>query len=210
LKEKKMQPTTPTIFEEPSDWSKPNESRFSMDNKLYVEFFRKPILQPGKSREAGRAVYEEIDYVRIHVPGDKSSVIERPVNQQDIFRFQDRYNKWKAGQEEAVTGTPLTALPGMNPSKIEEYKFFKLVTVEQIAEANDNLGGKFMSFQQDKQRAKVFLEVAKNNAPIEKMNEELQKRDAEIENLRTMVEALQANAKPAKRSVAPQVAEATE
>jgi len=205
-----MQPTTPTIFEEPSDWSKPNESRFSMDNKLYVEFFRKPILQPGKSREAGRAVYEEIDYVRIHVPGDKSSVIERPVNQQDIFRFQDRYNKWKAGQEEAVTGTPLTALPGMNPSKIEEYKFFKLVTVEQIAEANDNLGGKFMSFQQDKQRAKVFLEVAKNNAPIEKMNEELQKRDAEIENLRTMVEALQANAKPAKRSVAPQVAEATE
>jgi hypothetical protein len=205
-----MQPTTPTIFEEPSDWSKPNESRFSMDNKLYVEFFRKPILQPGKSREAGRAVYEEIDYVRIHVPGDKSSVIERPVNQQDIFRFQDRYNKWKAGQEEAVTGTPLTALPGMNPSKIEEYKFFKLVTVEQLAEANDNLGGKFMSFQQDKQRAKVFLEVAKNNAPIEKMNEELQKRDAEIENLRTMVEALQANAKPAKRSVAPQVAETTE
>ena len=181
-----------------------------MDNKLYVEFFRKPILQPGKSREAGRAVYEEIDYVRIHVPGDKSSVIERPVSQQDIFRFQDRYNKWKAGQEEAVTGTPLTALPGMNPSKIEEYKFFKLVTVEQLAEANDNLGGKFMSFQQDKQRAKVFLEVAKNNAPIEKMNEELQKRDAEIENLRTMVEALQANAKPAKRSVAPQVAEATE
>jgi hypothetical protein len=205
-----MQPTTPTIFEEPSDWSKPNESRFSMDNKLYVEFFRKPILQPGKSREAGRAVYEEIDYVRIHVPGDKSSVIERPVSQQDIFRFQDRYNKWKAGQEEAVTGTPLTALPGMNPSKIEEYKFFKLVTVEQLAEANDNLGGKFMSFQQDKQRAKVFLEVAKNNAPIEKMNEELQKRDAEIENLRTMVEALQANAKPVKRSVAPQVAEATE
>jgi hypothetical protein len=32
----------------------------------------------------------------------------------------------------------------------------------------------------------------------------------EIENLRTMVEALQANAKPAKRSVAPQVAEVTE
>ncbi|CAB4136667.1 hypothetical protein UFOVP312_40 [uncultured Caudovirales phage] len=204
-----MQPTTPTIFEEPSDWAKPDESRFAMDNKLYVEFFRKPVLQPGKSREAGRAVYEEIDYVRIHVPGDKSSVVERPVNQQDIFRFQERYNKWKAGQEEAVTGTPLTALPGMNPSKIEEYKFFKLVTVEQLAEANDNLGGKFMSFQQDKQRAKVFLEVAKNNAPIEKMNEELAKRDAELDELRAMITTLQANAKSNKRSVAatPETAE---
>lgn len=197
-----MQPTTPTIFDEPGDFSKPDETRFSADNKLYVEFYRKPVLQPGKSREAGRAVYEEMDYVRIHVPGDKSSVIERPLSQQDIFRFQDRYNKWKAGQDEAVTGTPLTALPGMTPSKVEEYKFFKLVTVEQLAEANDNLGSKFMSFQQDKQRAKAFLEVAKNNAPIEKMNEELAKRDAELEELRNMVTALQANAKSSKRAVA--------
>jgi hypothetical protein len=203
-----MQPTTPTIFDEPSDFSKPDETRFAADNKLYVEFFRKPVMQPGKSREAGRAVYEEVDYVRIHVPGDKSSVIERPLSQQDVFRFQERYNKWKAGQEEAVTGTPLNALPGMNASKVEEYKFFKIITVEQLADANDNLGGKFMSFQQDKQRAKAFMEVAANNAPIEKMNAELQKRDAEIENLRTMVEALQASAKPAKRNVAPATAEA--
>jgi hypothetical protein len=202
-----MQPTTPTIFDEPSDFSKPDETRFAADNKLYVEFFRKPVMQPGKSREAGRAVYEEVDYVRIHVPGDKSSVIERPLSQQDVFRFQDRYNKWKAGQEEAVTGTPLSALPGMNASKVEEYKFFKIITVEQLADANDNLGGKFMSFQQDKQRAKAFMEVAANNAPIEKMNAELQKRDAEIENLRTMVEALQASAKPAKRNVAPATAD---
>ena len=202
-----MQPTTPTIFDEPSDFSKPDETRFAADNKLYIEFFRKPVMQPGKSREAGRAVYEEVDYVRIHVPGDKSSVIERPLSQQDVFRFQERYNKWKAGQEEAVTGTPLSALPGMNASKVEEYKFFKIITVEQLADANDNLGGKFMSFQQDKQRAKAFMEVAANNAPIEKMNAELQKRDAEIENLRTMVEALQASAKPAKRNVAPATAD---
>ena len=58
-----------------------------------------------------------------------------------------------------------------------------------------------MSFNQDKQRAKAFMEVAANNAPIERMNEELQKRDAEIENLKTMVEALQATA-GGKRKVA--------
>lgn len=203
-----MQPTTPTIFDEPSDFAKPDETRFAADNKLYVEFYRKPVLQPGESRAAGRAVYKEVDYIRIHVPGDKASVIERPVTQQDEFRFADRYAKWKAGQEEAVTGTPLSALPGMTPSKVEEYKFFKLVTVEQLAEANDNLGSKFMSFQADKQRAKAFMEVARNNAPIEKMNEELQKRDAEIENLRTMVEALQAQS-TGKRKVAA-VAEAAE
>jgi predicted RecB family nuclease len=119
----------------------------------------------------------------------------------DIQRFADRYKKWKAGQSEAVIGTPLTALPGMTPAKVEEYRYFKIVTVEQLADANDGLGQKFMSFQQDKQRAKAFMEVAANNAPIEKMNEELSKRDAEIENLKTMVEALQA-AQSSKRKVA--------
>lgn len=194
-----MQSTTPTTFEEMSDLPQPDESRFAHDNRLYIEFSRKPRLHPAKSRDAGRAIYEEMDYISIHVPGDKSSVIERPVTEQDIQRFGDRYRKWKDGQSEAVVGTPLTALPGMTPSKVEEYRYFKILTVEQLAEANDNLGQKFMSFQQDKQRAKAFLQVAANNAPIEAMNVELQKRDAEIENLRTMVEALQAQAKPAKR-----------
>lgn len=196
-----MQPTTFPDFENDfGNMPQPNEARHAADNKLYIEFSRKPRMHTAKSREAGRAVYEEIDYIRIHVPGDKSSVIERPITDQDRQRFADRYSKWKAGQAEAVVGTPLSALPGMTPAKVEEYKYFKIMTVEQLADANDNLGQKFMSFQQDKQRSKAFMEVAKNNAPIEKMNEELQKRDAEIENLKTMMEALQAQ-QASKRKV---------
>lgn len=202
-----MQPTTDTtFFDEPTQLARPDESRYAHDAKLYVEFFREPVLHPGKSREAGRAVYEERDFVRIHVPGDKTSVVVRQVTEQDAQRFAERYAKWKAGQAEAVSGTPLSALPGMTPTKVEEYKFFKLTTVEQLADANDNLGQKFMGFHADKARAKAFLEVAANNAPIERMNAELQKRDAEIENLRTMVEALQAQAKPSRRAVAQEAA----
>jgi hypothetical protein len=197
-----MQPTTPTVFEEPNLIARPDESRFAMDDKLYVEFMREPVLHPGKSREAGRAIYEERDFVRIHVPGDKSTVCVEPMHEINMFRFKARYEKWKAGQAEAVTGTPLSALPGMSPAKVEEYKFFKIVTIEQLAEANDQMGQKFMSFQGDKQRAKAFIEATKGNAPIEHMNVELQKRDAEIENLKSMVEALQAQAKPRKTAQA--------
>lgn len=185
-----MQPTTPTDFSELGDLPQPDESRYAHDSKLYVEFLRKPRLNAAKSREAGRAVYEEADYVRIFVPGDKSSVVERPVTEQDMQRFQERYNKWKAGQAEAVVGTPLTSLPTMTPAKIEEYKYFKIVTVEQLAEAPDGLGQKFMGFQGDKQRAKAFLEVAAGNAPIERMNQELAQRDAEIETLKQQMAAL--------------------
>lgn len=196
-----MQPTTPTVFPE-VPIPQPNETRYSHDVRLVVEFHRKPMHMEAKSREAGRAIYEEVDYIRIYTPGDKSSVIDRPVNVLDVQRFADRYNKWKAGQEQAVIGTPLTALPGMTPAKSEEYRYFKILTVEQLAEAPDNLGQKFMSFQQDKRRAKAFMEVAANNAPIEKMNEELQKRDEVIEDLKARLDALQAQVKPTKRSAA--------
>lgn len=196
-----MQPTTPTVFPD-VPIPQPNESRYSHDARLYVEFYRKPVQHEGKSREAGRAIYEEVDYIRIHTPGDKSSVIDRPVNVLDQQRFADRYAKWKAGQAEAVVGTPLTALPGITPSKAEEYRYFKIITVEQLADAPDNLGQKFMSFQQDKQRAKAFMQVAANNAPIEKMNEELAKRDEVIEDLKARLDAMQAQIKPAKRQVA--------
>jgi hypothetical protein len=193
-----MQPTTPTIFEEPHPIARPDESRFAADDRLYVEFMREPVLHPGLSKEAGRAVYEERDFVRVHVPGDKTTVVIQPMNEMNLIRFRSRYDKWKAGQAEAVSGTPLTALPSMTPAKVEEYKFFKIVTVEQLADANDQLGQKFMSFHSDKQTAKRFIEATKGNAPVEAMNAELQKRDAEIENLKTMVEALQAQSKSRK------------
>jgi len=193
-----MQPTTPTVFDEPTVMNRPDESRYAMDDKLYVEFLREPVLHPGKSREEGRAVYEERDFVRIHVPGDKTTVCVEPMHDLNLIRFKARYEKWKAGQAEAVTGTPLSALPGMTPSKVEEYKFFKIVTVEQLAEANDALGQKFMSFNQDKQRAKAFIEVAKGNAPIEKMNAELAKRDEEIETLKAQMAALMSSTKARK------------
>ncbi len=113
-----MQPTTSTMFDEPTHLARPDESRYAHDARLYVEFSREPVMHPGKSREAGRAVYEERDFIRIHVPGDKTSVVYRQVTEQDAQRFADRYQKWKAGQQDAVVGTPLTALPGMTHGRI--------------------------------------------------------------------------------------------
>ena len=203
-----MQPTTPTVFEEPTIMNRPDESRYAMDDKLYVEFFREPVMHPGKSREAGRAVYEERDFVRIHVPGDKTTVCVEPMHDMNVQRFRVRYDKWRAGQSEAVVGTPLNALPGMTPSKVEEYKYFKVVTVEQLSEASDQLGQKFMTFQADKARAKAFLQVAAGNAPIERMNAELAKRDEEIETLKAQMAALMANTKQRKVTQTAEVQEA--
>lgn len=188
-----MQVNTATL---PTDWSAIadapglDESRFVGDERLFVQFYRKPVMHPGLSREAGRAIYKETDFIKIMVPGDKLSIIDRPVNEIDRRRFADKYAKWLAGAGNVVEGTPLSSLPKMTPSKVEEYKFFNIHTVEQLAEANDNLGQKFFGFQEDKRSAKAFLEIAKGNAPIEKMNAELKERDAKIEELQAQIEAI--------------------
>jgi hypothetical protein len=188
-----MQVNTATL---PTDWgSVPDapgldETRFAEDHKLFVQFYRMPRLNPKKSEEAGRAIYEEIDCIKIMVPGDKLNIIDRPMDSIDRRRFAAKYEKWKAGQGNVVEGTPLSSLPKMTPTKVEEYKFFNIQTVEQLAEANDNIGSKFFGFQEDKRAAKAFIELAKGNAPLEKMNSELKERDAKIEELQAQIEAI--------------------
>jgi hypothetical protein len=124
------------------------------------------------------------------VPGDKLNIVDRQVNDLDAARFAARYEKWKAGQGNAVEGTPLASLPKMTPTKVEEYKYFGILTVEQLAGAPDNVGQKFFSFNEDKRAAKAFIELAKGNAPLEKMNEELKARDSKIEELQAQIEAI--------------------
>lgn len=182
--------TLPTDWASVSDAPGLDESRFVGDEKLFVQFYRRPMLQPGLSQQEGRAIYKEVDFIKIMVPGDKLSIVDRPVDSIDERRFADKYVKWKAGAGNTVEGTPLASLPKMTPAKVEEYKFFNIHTVEQLAEAADSVGQKFFGFQEDKRSAKAFLDIAKGNAPIEKMNAELKERDAKIEELQAQIEAI--------------------
>jgi hypothetical protein len=182
--------TTPTDWSAISDAPYEDTSRFQHDDKLHVKFDRRPRLQAAESSIAGRAIYKEIDFITIIVPGDKASIVERPVQSYDATRFAAKYANWKANAGEVQEGTPISSLPRMTPSKIEEYKFFSIHTVEQLAAASDSVGQKFFGFQDDKRSANAFLEIAKGNAPFARMNDELKERDAKIEEMQSQIEAL--------------------
>jgi hypothetical protein len=190
--------TTQTDWNQIADAPGLDESRFAADDRLYVTFSRKPKLVVHASREAGRAIYKEVDFIRIMVPGDKLTVVEREIDEIDRRRFASRYEKWLAGAGNVIEGTPLVSLPKMTPAKVEEYKFFNVHTVEQLAAAPDSLGQKFMGFNGDKQAAQAFIELAKGNAPIEKMHEELKTRDAKIEEMQAQIDALIEHSKSKK------------
>ena len=182
--------TAPTDWNNVADAVDENSNRFQNDDKLHVQFSRRPKIQPAESDIAGRAIYKEIDYITIIVPGDKASIVERPVQDYDATRFAAKYANWKANAGVVQEGTPISSLPKMTPSKVEEYKYFSIHTVEQLAAASDSVGQKFFGFQEDKRSANAFLEIAKGNAPFERMNNELKERDAKIEEMQSQIEAL--------------------
>ena len=153
------------------------------DAKLWVKFYLRPVQDEEASAKAGRPIFTEVEWLRIAVPGERDEV-ERRATDMDKARFAKQYAHWKATGTEAVTGTPLEAYPGVTRAQVEELKFFKLNTVEDLAGASDAVAVKFQGFHELKRRAANFLAAAEGNAPAEKLQAELDKRDAEIETLK--------------------------
>lgn len=166
------------------------------DDRLFVQFYMRPVQNEAKSLEAGRPIYEDTPCVRIAVPGDKDNVIDRPVwddplhPQSDTARFAKQYQAWKAGNnQEIVTGTPLETLttlvpPILSMAQVEELKHFKVRTAEQLEGMPDAIAQRFMGINEIRRKVKTFLEASKSNAPLEHLRSELNERDEQIAALR--------------------------
>lgn len=159
-----------------------DDGRFQNDKKLHVRFFVKPMMNRAKSRQAGRPIFEEVEMVEIMVPGDKHSIPMRRARALDKARFSRQYQAFKAGKEDQQSGTPLNVVPFMTPAKAEEYKFFHIVTVEQLAGAADSCAaaGAVMGFQGDKQKAAAYMQMAEGQAPVLQLQEKLEEKDQQI------------------------------
>jgi len=166
--------------------------RFRHDDRLYATFSTKAVFDQHSSNEQGRPIYLDRDFVTIIVPGDKHSVVMRQARQQDIQRFPRQYEAYKQGKEEQQVGTPLSLMPWMTPGRVEEYKFFKIVTVEQLAAAADEGGKNFMGFQADKQKAKEYMDASQRGVGAQEMEDQLSERDKEIAELKEQMAALMA------------------
>lgn len=166
------------------------------DKRLLVMFYAEPIKNESKSIEAGRPIYEDIDHIRIITPGSRDNFVTE-VTQEYIERFPQQWARYKAKQDQNVSGTPLDALPWMTRAQVAEFKAVGCHTVEQLVGMPDNLSQKFMGHFQIKQRAQAFLDAAAGAAPMLKLQSELEKRDEQIAALQAQMEAMVAAHKAA-------------
>lgn len=166
------------------------------DYQIMPVFYSESVQMDFKSREAGRPIYEDQEFVKMIIPGTRGSVIVERVNDEHRARWGAEYAAFKAGRELPVDGTPLREWPvgAMTASRADELAYFHIRTVEQLAAlGDDKLGNIGMGARELRDRAKLWLSVAKNgSAPLERLQSENERLS--IENGRLTSALTAANA----------------
>ena len=158
--------------------------QYADDEKLLVRFETRAVQNEFKSKEAGRPIFEDADYIQIIIPGSRE-ISTFPMDEHYLRRFRKRYEDWKNSADKVkIEGTMLSELTWMTKSQIAELNYSNVYTVEQLANLPDVLARSFMGAQQLKERAKNYLQKAADQAPMLKLQSELEKRDQEIEGLK--------------------------
>ncbi|RKH08999.1 hypothetical protein D7X74_30415 [Corallococcus sp. CA047B] len=161
--------------------------------KLFVTFNMEAELDEDESREKGRPIHRDVEYVRIIVPGDNKNVVHRKANPQDRQRFAAQYAAFKAGESEALVGTRLRDWPVITRAQVENLAHFKVYTVEHLAELTDESIQRIGPVRILVEKAQAYVALAAGNAPLEKLREDLKAKDNEMDVLkRQLAEAREA------------------
>ena len=160
------------------------------DDKLVVVFHRHFMKNDDKSAAEGRPVYDDTDFIKILTPGDRDNIIHRPVRPEDRLRFPRQWAAYKSGDGDRIDGTPLEHWPGVTRGQVEEFKFFHIQTVEQLAELKDDVCQRMPGAVALKQRAQAYVAAAKNEAPLVEKQKQIDEQAAQIKALQEQVTQL--------------------
>jgi hypothetical protein len=137
------------------------------DDMLLVKFFIDPLENPTKSKDEGRPIFEDVEWISIMSPGSRNEV-RREARLVDKERFPRHYAAFKNRQDQQINeGTPLSEWTGVTRSQVEEMKFWNILTVEQLATVADSAMGSFRGLVTLKQSAIKYMEASKGNATAE-------------------------------------------
>lgn len=148
-----------------------------------VRFFNSYNENKDKSLQAGRSIFDEIPSISIQYPGGDETV--RKIEPQDTADYPELYAAFKIGSEVVVSGTPLAEWPLMNGSTLRELQHLGFKTVEQLADAHDELKRKLGPTGRFIKMAKDWLDAANSSqfsvVALKQQLEREQKRTAKLE-----------------------------
>lgn len=170
------------------------------DRSLSVMFYKKPIQNNYETQQKGRPIFDEVDMVRIYLPGDEKNVVDTYARDDHKERFPRQWAHYKnkmEGDQQLVGKTPLTEWPRLSTAQVEELRAMKFFSVDDIANANDGVlarlgmvaGQSPFAFREAAQR---FLKIAAAAEVDTKQAEALDAVTKENAEMKEQMAAMQA------------------
>lgn len=161
------------------------------DKNMLAMFYKRPKHNPAKSTEQGRPIYDDVAFVRIHPPGERLNIVDRPATAADAKRFAVQWAQFQQNQEQVPDGTPIDLLYPEHPSIGAMLRANGVHTIEQCAElsgpAIDSIG---MGAQRYTNDAQKYIQASSKGVKASQLRHELDERDAQIRTLSKTVEDL--------------------
>ena len=143
----------------------------SGDEFLDVQFYQKIVDD------------KEVDFVNIKIPGDKSTEIDVPADDDHKRRF---HRKWMAYQNmQSMTGTPIEEWDEIPEGLKREMAYLGFRFVEQIAGAPDSAFARIMGGPQWRAKAQAYLNRGKISS-----DELIKKQQSELDELKAQMAEL--------------------
>lgn len=159
---------------------------------VYPRFYMRQKQNEKATRDEGRPIFFEKEYVEIFIAGDKRTVIDTPVNDEHKKRWPEEYRRFKESGKATIEGTTLKEWGAIPATRALELNAMNVMTVEQLSDLADtmiqNIG---MDGRALVAKAKAFIEARKDAAAIEKYAAENTKLRDDIDFLKLQLEELQ-------------------
>lgn len=162
-------------------------AKYGDDRNLLVVFYNKAVEVPSESVKRGRRYTENQVFIKIQHPGEVLNVIDRPIQENDKYRFREQWSKFVSNRTQVPDGTPIDLLFPNHPAIGENLRAYGCYTIEQCASlsasAIETIGRGAQEFVN---RAQKYLDSADKGALYHKLqaeNDDLKNKVGTLENL---------------------------
>ena len=161
------------------------------DDRLIVGFYRKSIINTFKSKESGKRICEDHDFVKIQHPGESLNIVDRPVQDSDKHRWPRQWAMFMQGKQQIPDGIPITLLYPDKPSITDTLIGYNIHTVEQLAHLSaSGIQTVGMGCQEWVNKAAKYLDQATKGVDFHRFEQERAEKDKKIATLERQVNEL--------------------
>jgi hypothetical protein len=161
------------------------------DENLIVSFYSQPVKLGAESDKAGRPIYQDVPYVWIRFPGDRTREVKRKATDEHKARFPRQWAAFERQQEYVEQGTPLEDIPWMSRSRALTLKGANIHTMENYAAVTDDrLHALGHGAREERDKCRTQMKLAADSAEALRLQGENQALKDDIALLKEQVAEL--------------------